>query len=135
MEARARARFNPGAAASNPVAMTTLALLVLSNLFMTAAWYWHLQGGPEAAAARPIGWVIAISWALALVEYCLAVPANRIGYQSGWTPGQLKIAQEAIALTIFGLFMVAVLGEPISWRFAAAFLCIMAAVAFMFVGR
>jgi uncharacterized protein (DUF486 family) len=64
--------------------MATLILLTLSNCFMTAAWYWHLKGGVAAAEARPVGLVIAISWGLALVEYCLAVPANRIGYASGW---------------------------------------------------
>jgi hypothetical protein len=63
------------------------------------------------------------------------VPANRIGYAAGWTPGQLKITQEAIALLVFGAFMVLVLREPLHWRHAAAFACIMAAVAFLFVGR
>lgn len=115
--------------------MPTLALLVLSNLFMTTAWYWHLRGGPEVASARPLVLVIAISWGLALVEYCLAVPANRIGYSAGWSAGQLKIAQEAIALVLFGLFMVFVLGEPLHWRHIAAFLCIMAAVGFLFLGK
>jgi uncharacterized protein (DUF486 family) len=115
--------------------MPTLLLLTLSNLFMTTAWYWHLKGGPAAAEARPLAWVILVSWLLAGVEYTLAVPANRIGYASGWTPGQLKIAQEAIALTVFGVFMIAVLGQPISWRYMAAFGCIMAAVGFMFLGR
>jgi uncharacterized protein (DUF486 family) len=115
--------------------MPTLILLTLSNLFMTTAWYWHLRGGPEVANARPLGAVIAVSWGLALCEYCLAVPANRIGFAHGWTPGQLKIAQEAIALTIFGVFMVVVLGETLSWRHFAAFGCIMAAVGFLFVGK
>jgi len=115
--------------------MPTLVLLTLSNIFMTTAWYWHLKGGPAVAQARPIGWVILISWLLAGVEYTLAVPANRLGYESGWTPAQLKIAQEAIALTVFGVFMVVVLGQPISWRFLAAVGCIMAAVGFMFIGR
>ena len=115
--------------------MQTLALLTLSNIFMTVAWYWHLKGGPEVANARPLGMVILVSWLLAGVEYSLAVPANRIGFASGWSPGQLKIAQEAIALTVFGLFMVFVLGETVSWRHFAAFACIMAAVAFLFVGK
>src|SRR6516225_7689974 len=93
--------------------MPTLLLLTLSNLFMTTAWYWHLKGGPAAAETRPLGVVIAVSWGLALFEYCLAVPANRVGYASGWSAGQLKIVQEAIALTVFGVFMVAVLGEAL----------------------
>ncbi len=111
--------------------MLTIALLALSNIFMTIAWYWHLKGG----MGRPLVAVIAISWGIALIEYCLAVPANRYGYASGWSVGQLKIVQEALALLVFGLFMVTVLGEPLHWRHAAAFVCIMAAVAFLFVGR
>ncbi|QHD66074.1 hypothetical protein GS397_02620 [Sphingobium yanoikuyae] len=111
--------------------MPTIILLILSNLFMTTAWYWHLRGGMN----KPLMLVILISWAIAFVEYCLAVPANRIGFAHGWSAGQLKIAQEAIALVIFGVFMVTVLGEPLHWRHAAAFACIMAAVGFLFVGR
>lgn len=111
--------------------MSTLALLILSNVFMTTAWYWHLRGGMD----KPLFGVILISWGIAFVEYCLAVPANRIGFRSGWTPGQLKIAQEAIALIVFGIFATTVLGETLTWRHAAAFLCIMAAVGFLFVGR
>jgi hypothetical protein len=84
---------------------------------------------------KPLPLVILISWGIALLEYCLAVPANRIGYASGWSAGQLKITQEAIALVIFGGFMVLVLGEPLHWRHAAAFICLMAAVGFLFVGR
>lgn len=111
--------------------MPTILLLIVSNLFMTVAWYWHLKGG----MSKPLFTVIMISWAIAFVEYCFAVPANRIGYASGFTAGQLKIMQEAIALTIFGGFMVLVLGEALSWRHFAAFGCIMAAVGFLFVGR
>lgn len=111
--------------------MRTILLLLASNVFMTIAWYWHLKGGMD----RPLFLVILISWGIALVEYCFAVPANRIGYAGGWTPGQLKITQEAIALLVFGAFMVLVLREPLHWRHAAAFACIMAAVAFLFVGR
>ena len=111
--------------------MPTIILLILSNLFMTTAWYWHLKGGMN----KPLMLVILISWAIAFVEYCLAVPANRIGFAHGWSAGQLKIAQEAIALVIFGIFMVTVLGEPLHWRHAAAFACIMAAIGFLFVGR
>jgi uncharacterized protein (DUF486 family) len=111
--------------------MPTILLLVASNLFMTIAWYWHLKGG----MGRPLLLVILISWGIALVEYCFAVPANRIGYSHGWSAGQLKIVQEAIALTVFGFFMVSFLGEPLHWRHLAAFACIMAAVGFLFVGR
>jgi uncharacterized protein (DUF486 family) len=111
--------------------MPVLLLLLASNVFMTIAWYWHLKGGME----KPILAVILISWAIALVEYCFAVPANRLGYAGGWSGGQLKIAQEAITLTVFGIFMVLVLGEPLHWRHLAAFACIMAAAAFLFVGK
>lgn len=111
--------------------MPTILLLITSNIFMTTAWYWHLKGG----MGKPLLAVIFISWGIAFFEYCLAVPANRIGFASGWSAGQLKIAQEAIALLVFGLFMVTFLGEPLHWRHFAAFLCIMAAVGFMFVGR
>jgi uncharacterized protein (DUF486 family) len=112
--------------------MRVLILLTVSNVFMTFAWYWHVKG---QALTRPILAVILISWAVALVEYCFAVPANRIGTLQGWTPGQLKITQEAIALIVFGIFMVVFLGEPLTWRYGAAFACILAAVAFIFVGR
>jgi uncharacterized protein len=111
--------------------MPTILLLVLSNLFMTTAWYWHLKGG----MAKPLPLIILISWGIALFEYCLAVPANRIGYANGWSAGQLKVAQEAIALIVFGGFAVAVLGEPLGWRHLGAFTCLMGAVAFLFAGR
>jgi len=111
--------------------MSTIALLFLSNVFMTIAWYWHLKGG--MTRALPI--VIAISWGIALVEYCLAVPANRIGYAAGWSGGQLKVTQEVIALLVFAVFAVTVLGETLTWRHAGAFLCLMGAVGFMFAGK
>ena len=111
--------------------MATILLLIGSNVFMTLAWYWHLNGG----MTRPILLVILISWGIALIEYCMAVPANRIGYAGGWSAAQLKIAQEAIALIVFGGFMVTMLGEPLHWRHLAAFACIMAAVGFLFAGK
>lgn len=114
-----------------PVVLHTAGLLILSNVFMTTAWYWHLKGGMH----KSLFTVILISWGIAFVEYCLAVPANRIGFAGGWSAGQLKVVQEAIALIVFGIFMVTVLGEPLHWRHGAAFACIMAAVAFLFTGR
>lgn len=111
--------------------MPTLLLLLASNVFMTIAWYWHLKGG----MAKPLALVVLLSWGIAFFEYCLAVPANRIGFAQGWSAGQLKVAQEAIALVVFGVFMVTVLGEPLTWRHGAAFVCIMGAVGFLFVGR
>src|SRR4029453_189927 len=107
-------RFVAGARLRHGARMPTLLLLTLSNVFMTVAWYWHLKGGPEVANSRPLGWVILISWLLPGIGDALAVPASRIGYAGGWSAGQLKIAQEAIALTVFGLFMVFVLGEALS---------------------
>lgn len=115
--------------------MPTIALLIASNLFMTTAWYWHIKGGAAGVHARPLLMVILISWGLALFEYCLAVPANRIGTLNGWSAGQLKVAQEAIALIVFGGFMVVVLGEPLTWRHLGAFVCLMGAVAFLFAGK
>ena len=111
--------------------MPTIALLTLSNIFMTTAWYWHLKGGMQ----KPLWIVVLLSWGIALFEYCLAVPANRIGYAGGWSAGQLKVTQEAIALIVFGVFMVTVLGEPLHWRHLGALACLMGAVAFIFWGR
>lgn len=111
--------------------MPTIALLLLSNILMTTAWYWHLKGG----MTKPLLLVILISWGIAFFEYCFAVPANRLGYASGWSAGQLKITQEVIALLVFGAFMVLFLGEPLHWRHLGAFLCLMGAVAFIFWGR
>jgi uncharacterized protein (DUF486 family) len=111
--------------------MPTIALLLASNIFMTIAWYWHLKGG----MAKPLLLVILLSWAIAFFEYCLAVPANRLGYASGWDAGQLKVVQEVIALTVFGGFMVLYLHEPLHWRHLGAFLCLMGAVAFIFWGK
>ena len=107
--------------------MPTILLLIGSNIFMTLAWYWHLKGGMD----KPILLVILISWGIAFVEYCLAVPANRLGYANGWSAAQLKVVQEAIALIVFGGYMVLMLGEPLHWRHLGAFVCIMAAVAFV----
>lgn len=110
--------------------MPTVLLLTASNAFMTIAWYWHLK-----ALQKPLVQVIAISWAIALVEYCLAVPANRIGYEAGWSAGQLKITQEVLTLLMFGLFSVLWLGEALTWRHAGAFACLLGAAAFMFAGK
>ncbi|WP_070156348.1 DMT family protein [Sphingobium phenoxybenzoativorans] len=111
--------------------MPVVALLIASNIMMTIAWYWHLKGG----MGKPLLLVILISWGIALFEYCLAVPANRIGYASGWSGAQLKIVQEAITLIVFAGFMILVLHEPVGWRHLGAFACIMAAVALLFSGR
>ncbi|WP_157217460.1 DMT family protein [Flavisphingomonas formosensis] len=110
--------------------MPTLALLICSNLFMTIAWYGHLRF-PDARL-----WVVILaSWGIALVEYCFAVPANRIGYYHGFSGGQLKIMQECVTLCVFALFATFILKEPITWRYLGAGLCVAGAAAFMFVGR
>lgn len=108
----------------------TLLLLLCSNAFMTIAWYGHLRF-PHAR----LWLVILASWGIALVEYCFAVPANRIGHANGLSGGQLKILQECITLAVFAVFAVLVLKEPLSWRHAGAALCLGGAAAFLFVGR
>ncbi|MEX0715647.1 MAG: DMT family protein [Planctomycetaceae bacterium] len=107
--------------------MRAITLLVLSNVFMTTAWYLHLR--PEYRKLSL--WVVILaSWGIAFFEYCLQVPANRIGYeQEGFTAGQLKIIQEVITLVVFAVFSVLVLKETFTWRYAVAFLLILAAVA------
>ena len=110
--------------------MLTIALLVVSNIFMTLAWYGHLR-----FPHLPMVVAILIGWSIALVEYSFAVPANRIGYAHGFSGGQLKIIQEVITLGVFAVFAALVLKEPIGWRYFGAFGCLAGAAAFMFVGR
>lgn len=107
--------------------MTTILMLFGSNVLMTFAWYWHLKH-PEQILWK----VILISWAIAFFEYCLAVPANRIGYNSGFSAAQLKITQEVITLAVFAVFAIFYLGEPLKWNYFAAFACLIAAVIFIF---
>lgn len=110
--------------------MSTVALLLCSNLFMTVAWYGHLKH-PDA----PLWKVVLMSWGIAFVEYCFAVPANRFGYAAGFSAGQLKVVQEVVTLIVFAVFAVAYLGEALRWNHAAAFLCLVGAVGFMFWDR
>jgi uncharacterized protein (DUF486 family) len=107
--------------------MKTIVLLILSNVFMTFAWYGHLKH----KATLTIPMAILVSWLIALPEYCFQVPANRLGSESMSTP-QLKILQEVITLCVFSLFSVWYLGEKIRWNDAVGFLCILAAVFFVF---
>jgi uncharacterized protein (DUF486 family) len=97
---------------------------------MTVAWYGHLK-----FTDRPLWQVVLVSWAIAFVEYWLAVPANRIGYQAGFSAGQLKVIQEVISLVVFAGFAVFYLDEQLRWNHAAAFACLVAAVVFMFADR
>jgi len=108
--------------------MKTILLLVASNIFMTFAWYGHLKF-PEMALWK----VILISWGIAFFEYCLMVPANRLGFVSGqFTAGQLKVVQEAITLVVFAVFSVVFLKEEIRWNYIVAFIFILLAVYFVF---
>jgi uncharacterized protein (DUF486 family) len=107
--------------------MKTIGLLIFSNCFMTVAWYWHLK-----ATGVSLWKVILISWSIAFFEYCLTVPANRIGFLEGWNGFQLKIIQEVITLVIFCLFAVLYLKEPLHWRYLVSFAFILGAVYFAF---
>ena len=108
----------------------TALLLTLSNVFMTFAWYAHLKD------LRSKPWIVAalISWGVALLEYLLQVPANRIGYNSGASLAQLKIMQEAIALAVFVPFVIFYMKQPIGWNYVAAAGCILLAVLLVFRG-
>lgn len=110
-----------------PVSLQTLVLLLASNVFMTFAWYGHLK----SLATAP--WYIAamVSWGIALFEYLLQVPANRIGY-SQFNVGQLKIMQEVITLTVFVPFAMFYLKEPFKLDYLWAALCMVGAVYFIF---
>lgn len=118
-------------------AFYTIALLVGSNIFMTIAWYGHLKF-KEYDWGKNLGLmaVILISWGLAFFEYCLQVPANRIGsveYNGPFTLFQLKILQEVITLVVFVLFSVLVFkNESVRWNHLAALVCVAMAVFFVF---
>ena len=111
-------------------ALPTIGLLIVSNVFMTVAWYGNLKF-PDAK----LGLVILASWGIALIEYCFAVPANRIGYAGGLSGGQLEVIQEVITMTVFAGFALLVLKEPLTWRYGGAFACLIGAALFMFAGR
>lgn len=105
----------------------TILLLVLSNVFMTFAWYAHLRD----LSAKPWYIAVVISWSIAFFEYVLQVPANRMGYQS-LELGQLKILQEVITLTVFVPFALIYMKQPFKTDFLWAGLCLLGAVYFMF---
>lgn len=112
---------------SMPVWLITALMLTVSNLFMTFAWYGHLRN----MQSKP--WIIAalISWLIALGEYLIQVPANRIGYTQ-LSLGQLKIMQEVITLAVFIPFSVYVMQQPLKWDYLWAGLCMLGAVFFIF---
>jgi uncharacterized protein (DUF486 family) len=103
-------------------------LLIASNVFMTVAWYGHLK---FKSVALPL--VILASWGIAFIEYCLAVPANRIGH-AVYSAAELKTIQEVITLIVFAGFSVFVLKEPLGWNHAIGFLLIALGAAFVFRG-
>jgi len=107
--------------------LTTVLLLTASNVFMTFAWYAHLRNLSD----RP--WYVAaiVSWGIALAEYLLQVPANRIGFQT-LSLAQLKILQEVITLSVFVPFALLYMRQPLNWNFVWAGVCLLGAVYFMF---
>jgi uncharacterized protein (DUF486 family) len=108
--------------------ITPVLLLIGSNIFMTAAWYWHLR-----YKAVPLVTVILISWGLAFIEYCLAVPANRYG-SAVYSAAQLKTMQEVITLVVFAGFSVLYLHQSITWNHVVGFGFIAAGAFFVFRG-
>jgi uncharacterized protein (DUF486 family) len=108
------------------VPVTTIGLLILSNIFMTFAWYGHLK-----FKTAPLFAVILISWGIAFFEYLLQVPANRIGH-GHFSAAELKTIQEVITLTIFGIFSVVYLREPLAWNHLVGFGLIAAGAFFVF---
>lgn len=108
--------------------LTPILLLIVSNAFMTTAWYWHLK-----FKGKPLVAVILISWSIAFFEYCFAVPANRFGYGT-YSAAQLKTIQEVVTLTVFAVFSVTYLGEPLRWQQVFGFSLIAAGAFFVFQG-
>ena len=106
--------------------ITPIALLLISNVFMTFAWYGQLKF-PD----RPLWIVVLVSWGIAFVEYCFAVPANRIGY-TVYSAAQLKTMQEIITLLVFAGFSVLYLKEPLGWNHAVGFTLIACGAFFVF---
>ncbi|HEX2546190.1 MAG TPA: DMT family protein [Ramlibacter sp.] len=112
-----------------PLSLQTVLLLIASNVFMTFAWYGHLRN----LATAPWYTAAFVSWGIALAEYLLMVPANRIGHhQAGLSVGQLKIMQEVITLAVFAPFAFFYLKEPLKLDYLWAALCMVGAVYFIF---
>lgn len=119
-------------------ALYTILLLILSNVFMTFAWYGHLKLQANGISSNwPLFLVIAFSWAIAFFEYCCQVPANRIGFVGNGGPFslvQLKVIQECVSLIVFTILAnIMFQNESLHWNHAAAFLCLVAAVYFVFI--
>jgi uncharacterized protein (DUF486 family) len=112
----------------NPSYILPVIMLVLSNVFMTFAWYGHLKFG-----SKPLWIVVIVSWGIAFFEYCLAVPANRIGHQV-YSAAELKTMQEVITLLVFAVFSVTVLGEKLTLNHGVGFAFIFLGAWFVFRG-
>ena len=104
-----------------------IALLLVSNIFMTIAWYGHLKN----MNTRPLWIVILISWGIAFFEYCFQVPGNRLGFEH-YTLPQLKVIQEVITMAVFGIFCVSYMKIPLTKNFLYASICLTLAVFFIF---
>ena len=120
--------------------IVTILLLIVSNVFMTFAWYGHLKLQTSGISKNwPLYLVILVSWGIALFEYSFQVPANRMGFQENGGPFtlfQLKIIQEVITLTVFTIVaMFLFQGEKLHWNHIAAFLCLIGAVCFTFIPK
>lgn len=119
--------------------LKTILLLAIANIFMTCAWYGHLklQQMKVISADTSIVWVVLLSWGIALAEYCLMVPANRMGFIGNGGPFsllQLKVIQEVLTLTVFTVFTVLFFrGESLQWNHFAAFGCLVGAVWLVFM--
>ncbi len=110
--------------------MKTIICLLISNCFMTYAWYGHLK---KDTTDMPLFKLVLISWGIAFFEYLFMVPANnRFGLKEGFTPFQLKTIQEVISLVVFCVFAVLVLHEPLKWNYLVSMLLLVGAVVFMF---
>lgn len=112
-------------------AAIAVGMLVASNVFMTFAWYWHLRLQKPGASGWPLAAIILLSWLIALIEYTIAVPANRIGAAAGLNVAQLKIAQEVITVCVFVPFMILFMGEKWRWDYLWALICMVGAVYFV----
>ena len=108
----------------------TVGMLFISNLFMTIAWYGHLKSNQHSK----LWMVILVSWAIAFFEYCFQVPANRLGIQF-FTLSQLKVIQEIVTMTIFGIFSVLFMKVPLTRNFFYASICLVLAAFFIFKDR
>jgi uncharacterized protein (DUF486 family) len=115
---------------NSSVIIKTVILLILSNCFMTYAWYGHLKN----LGSKPLIIAVLISWGIAFFEYLIQVPANRIGHEGNLSLAQLKIMQEVISLSVFVPFSILFMGEKLNWNFLFAGICMVGAVYFIFKG-